>query len=140
MFNLARREQTNADPFEDLFRGFMVRPFQLEAQAPQIKIDVKEGERAYTVEAEIPGVPKDNIHVSIEKNRVSISAEVQKKVEEKKGETVLRSERYVGSLARSFVLESEIDETAANAKYVDGVLELTLPKKAASTARKLAIS
>jgi len=140
MFNLSRREQTSPDPFENLFRGFMVRPFQLETPAPQIKIDVKEDAKAYTVDAEIPGVTKDNIHVAIDKNRVSISAEIKKESEEKKGATVLRSERYFGSVSRSFTLENEIDETTANAKYVDGVLELTLPKKAAATARRLTIS
>lgn len=140
MFNLSRREQTSLDPFENLFRGFMVRPLQMETPTPQIKIDVKEDEKAYTVDAEMPGVPKDNIHVAIDKNRVSISAEIKKESEEKKGATVLRSERYFGSVSRFFTLENEIDETTANAKYVDGVLELTLPKKAAATARRLTIS
>lgn len=140
MFNLTRREQTSLDPFDNLFKGFMVGPWQLEPSAPQIKIDVKENEKAYTVDAEMPGVAKDNIHVSIDKNRVSISAEVKKESEQKEGETVLRSERYFGSASRSFTLENEIDETAANAKYVDGVLELTLPKKAAASARRLTIS
>lgn len=140
MFNLSRREQTSPDPFENLFRGFMVRPLQMETPTPQIKIDVKEDEKAYTVDAEMPGIPKENIHVAIDKNRVSISAEVKKESEKKKGETVLRSERYFGSFSRSFTLENEIDETTANAKYVDGVLELTLPKKTAATARRLTIS
>ena len=141
MFNLARREQTNPDPFEDFFRGFMVRPFQLEAPAaPRIKMDVKEDGKVYTVHAEIPGVSKDNIHVDIDKNRVSISAEVKKESEQKQGETVLRSERYFGSVSRSFTLEDEIDEARAGAKYVDGVLELTLPKKAAAISRRLTIS
>ncbi|CAG0124914.1 partial 18 kDa heat shock protein, partial [Rhodocyclaceae bacterium] len=131
MFNLTRREQANLDPFDNLFRGFMVKPFQMEASAPQIKMDVKEDDKAYTVHAEIPGVTKDNIHVAIDKNRISIGAEIKKESEEKRGETVLRSERYFGSASRSFTLENEIDETTAKAKYVDGVLELTLPKKAA---------
>jgi HSP20 family protein len=140
MLNLTRRELAHSDPFDNLFRGFMVRPFQMETPAPQIKMDVKEDGKAYTVHAEIPGVSKDNIHVEIEKNRVSISAEVKKESEQKQGETVLRSERYFGSVSRSFTLEDEIDEAAANAKYTDGVLELTLPKKATVTAKKLTIS
>jgi HSP20 family protein len=52
---------------------------------------------------------------------------------------VLRSERYIGKVARSFTLAHEVDEAKSEAKYSDGVLELTLPKKAASAARKLAI-
>jgi HSP20 family protein len=59
--------------------------------------------------------------------------------EEKKGEKVLRSERYCGKVARSFTLMNDVDEAKATAKYTDGVLELTLPKKAGATAKKLAI-
>jgi HSP20 family protein len=59
--------------------------------------------------------------------------------EEKKGEKVLRSERYVGKVARSFTLAHDVDEAHAQAKYSDGVLELTLPKKAVTSAKKLAI-
>jgi HSP20 family protein len=105
----------------------------------QIKMDVKEDDQAYTVHADIPGVKKEDIHVSIEGNQVSISAETRVEKEEKKGEKVLRSERYVGKVARSFTLANEVDEAKAQAKYNDGVLELTLPKKAVSAARKLAI-
>lgn len=147
MANITRYDPfslSRLDPFgdiDDLFRGFLVRPMQLEGQ-PQmqmIKMDLKEDDNAYTVHADIPGVKKEDIHVSIEGNQVSISAETRVEKEEKKGEKVLRSERYVGKVARSFTLPHEVDETKSEAKYADGVLELTLPKKAASAARKLAI-
>jgi HSP20 family protein len=137
-FNLAR-----LDPFgdiDDLFKGFFVRPVLFEGQPQmQIKMDLKEDDKAYTVHADIPGVKKEDIHVSIEGNQVSISAETKIEKEEKKGEKVLRSERYVGKVARSFTLAHDVDEAGAQAKYSDGVLELTLPKKAVTTARKLAI-
>jgi HSP20 family protein len=137
-FNLRR-----LDPFgdiDDLFKGFFVRPMQLEGQPHmEIRMDVKEDDNAYTVHADIPGVKKEDIHVSIEGNQVSISAETKVEKEEKKGEKVLRSERYVGKVARSFTLPHDIDEAKAHAKYNDGVLELTLPKKAVSAAKKLAI-
>lgn len=140
MFNLTRRDPASPDPFDDFFRGYMVKPFQIEASAPQIKMDVKEDGRAYTVHAEIPGVKKEDIHVDIDKNRVSISAETRKETEERKGEAVLRSERYYGTVSRSFLLESEIDEATASARYADGVLELSLPKKTAVASRRLTIS
>lgn len=89
--------------------------------------------------ADIPGVKKDDIHVTIDGNQVSISAETKQEKEVKEGEKVLRSERYYGKVARSFSLENEIDETSAQASYNDGVLELTLPKKAATSAKKLTI-
>lgn len=137
-FNLAR-----LDPFgdiDDLFKGFFVRPVLFEGQPQmQIKMDLKEDDKAYTVHADIPGVKKEDIHVSIEGNQVSISAETRMEKEEKKGEKVLRSERYVGKVARSFTLAHDVDEASAQAKYSDGVLELTLPKKAVSAAKKLAI-
>jgi HSP20 family protein len=137
-FSLAR-----TDPFgdiDDLFKGFFMRPVLLEGQPQmQIKMDVKEDDNAYTVHADIPGVKKEDIHVSIEGNQVSISAETKTEKEEKKGEKVLRSERYFGKVARSFTLAHEVDEAKAQARYNDGVLELTLPKKAATSAKKLAI-
>lgn len=137
-FSLAR-----LDPFgdmDDFFKGFFVRPAMLEGQPQmQIKMDLKENDKAYTVHADIPGVKKEDIHVSIDGNQVSISAETKVEKEEKEGEKVLRSERYVGKVARSFTLAHEIDEAQAQAKYSDGVLELSLPKKAASSARKLTV-
>jgi HSP20 family protein len=103
-------------------------------------MDLKEDDKAYTVHAEIPGMKKEDIQVSIDGNRVSISAETKTEKEEKKGEKVLRSERYYGKVARSFTLANDVDEAKAKAKYADGVLELTLPKKeGATTAKKLAV-
>ncbi len=137
-FSLAR-----VDPFgdiDDLLKGFFVRPAVFEGQPQmQIKMDLKEDDNAYTVHADIPGVKKEDIHVSIDGNQVSISAEIRMEKEEKEGEKVLRSERYSGKVARSFTLTHDVDESKAQAKYSDGVLELTLPKKAASSAKKLAI-
>lgn len=134
-FNLA-----SIDPFGDideLFKGFFVRPALLEGEPKmQIKMDVKEDDNAYAVHADIPGVNKEDIQVNIEGSEVSISAETKT---EKEGEKVLRSERYVGKVARRFTLAHDIDEAQARAQYTDGVLKLTLPKKAAGSARKLAI-
>jgi len=128
------------DVFDDLFRGFFMRPVRVESgQEMQIKIDVKEGDKAYTVHAEIPGVKKEDIHVSIDGNQVSISAEVKNEKEVKEGEKVLRSERYYGKVSRSFTLGNDVDESASQGRYDNGVLELTLPKKAASKAKQLEI-
>ena len=128
------------EPFDDIFRGFF-RPMRFEGlpQQMQIKLDIKETEKDYTVHAEIPGVKKDEIHVTIDGNQVSISAEVRKEKEEKEGEKVLRSERYYGKVFRSFSLAHEVDDAKAKAKYSDGVLELTLPKKSGAGAKKLSV-
>ena len=144
MANISRYDPLSlarTDPFgdiDDLFKGFFMRPVMLEGQPQmQIKMDVKEDDNAYTVHADIPGVKKEDIHVSIEGNQVSISAETKAEKEEKKGEKVLRSERYYGKVARSFTLAHDVDETQSQARYSDGVLELTLPKKASGAAKKL---
>ena len=129
-----------SDPFDDVFKGFF-RPVRAEGQQPvQIKMDVKEDDKGYAVHAEIPGVKKEDIHVTIDGNQVSISAEVKQEKEVKEGEKLLRSERYYGKVARSFALASDIDEAAAQARYDNGVLELTLPKKIVTAAKKLTIS
>ena len=130
-----------AEVFPELFRGF----FQPTARggdaggALEIRIDVKEADGAYQVQAEMPGVKKDDIQVQIDGNRVSISAEVKRESEQKEGERVLRSERYYGSVGRSFQLAAEIDDGAANAKFEDGVLKLTLPKKQVPASKRIQI-
>lgn len=129
------------DPLDELFRGFFVRPvdFGAQADAPAVKVDVKEQDNRYLVHAEIPGVKKEDIHVAIEGAVVSISAERREEKDVKDGERVLRTERYFGKVSRSFQLAQEIDESQVTAKYVDGVLELALPKKAATQARRITI-
>ena len=146
MFNITRYDPfsvARTDPFadiDDLLKGFFVRPVAFEGQqAMQIKMDVKENDGTYTVHADIPGVKKEDIHVTIEGNQVSISAEKKVEKEEKEGDKVLRSERYHGTVARSFTLSQDVDESKAEAKYNDGVLELTLPKKATTAGKTLSI-
>lgn len=130
------------DVFDNLFQGFL-RPMRWEGgqalQPSQIRMDVKETDDAYTVHAEIPGVKKDDIQVTIDGSQVTISAEVNKQQEEKDNEKVLRTERYYGKVFRSFTLGQDVDENGAQAKYNNGVLELRLPKKATSSAKKLSI-
>ncbi|MCL4184425.1 MAG: Hsp20/alpha crystallin family protein [Burkholderiaceae bacterium] len=129
-----------AEVFPELFRGFFAPVKTPAGDALEIRVEVKEGDGEYTVQAEMPGVKKEDIHVQIDGNRVSISAEVKRESEKKEGERVLRSERYYGAVARSFSLGSEMDESKAVAKFDNGVLTLTLPKKVAPAAKRLTIS
>ncbi len=139
MANILRYSPAD-DAFDDLFRGFFMRPVRFEGQPDvQIKMDVSEDDKAYTVHAEIPGVKKEDIHVTIDGNQVAISAEVRNEKEVKEGEKLLRSERYYGKVSRAFTLGQDVDEAAAQAKYNDGVLELRLPKQAAAKAKRLAV-
>lgn len=129
------------DFFRDVAPAFYVRPLHGEAlpQASQIRIDVKEDDGAYDVQAELPGVPKEDIQVSIDGAIVTLRAEVRQHDEKKDGEKLLRSERYFGSVARSFQLPMEVDAAKAKARYANGVLSLTLPKKLEGKAQRLAI-
>ena len=129
------------ETFDDLFKGFFVRPMSLDNQhaMQQVRMDVSEDDGAYVVRAEIPGVKKEDINVTIEGNQVAITAEVKHDREEKKGEKVLRSERFYGKVYRAFSLAQDVDEAGAQAKYSDGVLDLRLPKKAVESAKRLTI-
>jgi HSP20 family protein len=109
------------------------------AETAPIRIDVRESAAAYVVHAELPGVKKDDISIEIEGNEVQIGAESKRDSQAKDGEKVLRTERFFGKSSRRFSLPVEIDETKVEAKFADGVLELTLPKKAAAAGRKITI-
>ena len=139
MANLTRFDPF-ADPFEDLVRRvFKPVRWETDTQPLQIKVDVEENDKAYTVKAEIPGVKKEDINVQIEGNQVSITAESKQEKDVKENGKVIRSERYYGSLYRSFTLGQDVDQAAAAAKYADGILQLTLPKKATAATKKLTV-
>ena len=135
------------DPFnelvDDLFKGFLVRPVSYEGRGettlPRMKVDLAEKNGAYLVTAELAGVKKEDINVSIDGAQVTLEAEVKREKEANKDERVLHSERVFGKVARSFTLPQEVDETKAEAKLRDGVLELTLPKKAAAQRKSITI-
>jgi len=129
------------DLVDDFFNGFLVGPARLELETPvrRMKVDVAEQNGEYKVVAELPGVKKEDIKVNIDGDEVSITAETRVEKEAKDGERLLHSERYVGKVSRAFRLAQEVDESRASAKYSDGVLELTLPKKAAAAAKQLTI-
>ena len=139
MANIARFNVLD-NALDDLMRGFFVRPLNLERNAQvQLRVDVTEDEKGYNVRAEIPGVKKEDINVEVDGNEVEISAEVKNEKEVKEGERVLRAERYFGKVYRAFSLEQDVDETATQAKYADGVLELRLPKKAPASVKRISI-
>jgi len=138
MANIVRYDPFD-DLFDDIFRGFVVGPVGFEAANRRMKVDVAEQNGEYKVLAELPGVKKEDIKVNIDGDEVSITAEARAERDEKDGERVLHSERYFGKVSRAFRLGQEIDEERASAKYADGVLELTLPKKATAAAKQLTI-
>ena len=91
MANIARFNPFD-DAFDDLFRGYLVRPLSYEnpAGAAQIRVDVTENDNAYTLRAEIPGVKKDDIQITIDGDTVAISAEVKNEKDVKNGDRVMK--------------------------------------------------
>ena len=140
---------TKFDPFRELARFDPFRDFAPVAWPnarrffqdiePAIKLDVTEDEKAFHVKADLPGVKKEDITVEVDGNQVSLTAEVKREKEEKKDEKVVHTERYHGRQFRSFTLAREIDRKKVEAKFADGVLELTLPKNGTPAAEKIAI-
>ena len=127
---------------DDLFRGFLVRPLAYEGRGEallRVKVDVAEKNGAYKVSAELPGVKKEDIQVSIDGAQITLAAEVKQEKEAVQNERVLHTERVFGKATRSFTLPQEVDEAKAEAKFRDGVLELTLPKKAAAQRKQVTI-
>ena len=128
------------DFFKDFAPGFFIKPLHGEAlpSAGQIRMDVKETPESYSLEAEIPGVPKEAIHVKVDGSTVTVQAEVKQSSSES-GESCLRSERYYGAVSRSVTLPFPINSQQAKAHYEHGVLTLTLPKSSPSTVQELTI-
>ena len=103
------------------------------------RLDVSENEKAFEVQAELPGVKKDDIKVSIDGQRVTIEGECQQANEQREGEQVVYSERSTRRYQRSFTLPAEVDDAGAQARLEDGILMLTLPKRQGGAAKRLTI-
>ena len=133
-----------ASQLDEMLRGFFVRPMSLDATGQerpvvQFRTDVWETENAYRVLADLPGVRKEDINVTIDGAQVGISAEVKQDWNPGEKDTALLNERFAGRYYRAFTLGHEIDESNAQARYADGVLELTLPKSPNAMPRKIAV-
>jgi HSP20 family protein len=148
MANIARY-----DPF-DLLEGVMksvLRPGYEAAAARQrngwngagsIPIDVKENDTSYVIWADLPGVKKEDVNVSILGNQLSLTAEIRRENEVDQGQgkdTFLWNERVTGTVTRQLQFGAEIDEAKADAQYRDGVLQLTLPKKESAQVKRISI-
>lgn len=127
------------DFFRDVNPGYFIKPLHGDSLPSQIKVDVKENPNEFIVEAEIPGAGKENINVSIDGNFVTISAEISQVDTQNNEEKLLRTERYYGSVSRSFKLSSDIDEQNSKARYENGILTLNLAKKLKQSGQRLSI-
>lgn len=136
-----RRRSLFDEFFRDLPLSYSIRPLHGDPlPAPEdIRIEVKEKGGNIVVQAELPGVAKDDIDVSIDRNVVTIRAEVKQYDADSENDKVLHSERYYGSVQRSFSLPSEVDADKATASHQDGMLTLTLPRKTPNQSRKITV-
>ena len=103
------------------------------------RLDVKETDKTFEIQAELPGVEKEDVKVSVDGQRITIEAECRKANERREGETVVYAERTATRFMRSFALPTEVDDTAAQARLENGVLQLSMPKKQGTEARRLTI-
>jgi len=125
--------------FDDLMGGWFRSPAILrrEETAKMPAIDVSENEGAYLVKAELPGVAREDLNVTINDGVLTINAERKEEKKDEKDGRVIRQERYYGKFVRSLRLGSDIDEGRIEAEYENGVLNLSLPKTAEVKPRKV---
>ena len=125
--------------FDDLMGGWFRSPAVLrrEETAKMPAIDVSENEGAYLVKAELPGVAREDLDVTIKDGVLAINAERKKEKKDEKDGRVIREERYYGKFVRSLRLGSDVDESGIEAHYEDGVLNLSLPKAVEVKPRKV---
>jgi HSP20 family protein len=137
--NALTRLERMDDLFGEMFRRW--RPVNLPADLPQdIRLNVTENDKEYLIKAEMPGVKKEDIRVSIDGNTLTISAESKKETEKKDGERVLMRELSEGSIARGITLAYEVNEAESSAKFENGVLDLTLPKRREARGRSITVA
>ena len=138
---LAPRRSLFDEFFRDFPLGYSIKPLHGDPlpSPDKIKVEVKENGDNVVVQAEIPGVSKDDIDISVERNVVTIQAEVKQYDADTQNDKILHSERYYGSVQRSFALPSDVVSEKASAKYEDGILTLTIPKQSPNETKKISV-
>jgi len=122
--------------------GWLPMMARLPAEGPAVtgaRIDVLDKGATYEIVADLPGVTKEEISVAVEGARVTITAESKREKEVKDGERLLHTERFAARFARSFELPAEVTGEGADARFENGVLRLSLPKREPVAARRLTV-
>ncbi|MBE0548718.1 MAG: Hsp20/alpha crystallin family protein [Rubrivivax sp.] len=125
------------DGFESVF-GALAPTEGATSRSPAL--DVTESERDYSVKLDMPGVAKEDIKVMIDGRHVTVQAQSQHKEEKKEGDRVVWRERSLTSYARTFSLPLEVDQVESGAKFENGVLTLTLPKRNAAARAQIKVA
>ena len=143
MVNITRYEPFEA--VEDMFRNawtglpLMFQPVVNNLRKAAIPADVWETDEAYLITAELPGVKKTDIEVNIQGSTVSLRADVKEEKDAQHNAKQLLSERKYGMRTCTITLADELDESKAQGKHEDGILQLILPKTAAHNVKRLEI-
>lgn len=143
MFDLVPFRRLNRDKglteWEDSVNSLMSNFFSdvMDFAGGGFRTDVKEEENRYTIEAELPGLEKEDINVELDDNRLVISVSNEEEIEEEEG-NYIRKERRSGTYQRSFYIEN-VDEDKIEAQYINGILHIDLPKDEPGKAQKKAI-
>ena len=130
------------DNFGDVFNGFFRPPLThrsvRKARIPAV--DVAETDTAYQVKAELPGIRKEDLDVTVDDGVLTIKAEHKDNQEQTEISQLIRQERSYGKFTRSLRLGANVDEETITAEYRDGVLDITLPKAKEVQPRKVEVS
>lgn len=128
------------DSWDRLLQNFFgPLPASSSSNTSQAKIDVLARDDAFAVSVELPGATKESIDVSVSGNEVRISAEISEIKDTNEKVTPLFRERRYGQISRTIVLPHDVDQSQAQAKYTNGILELVLPFNPNSLPKKLAV-
>lgn len=134
-----RMVETMLENFFAPLARYSMPPDQDGGIATSPRLNVSETDQGFEVEAELPGLKKEDVKVAIDQRRVTIEGESKQEATQGEGGNVVYSERSYRKYARSFVLPSDVDDNAAQARFEDGVLKLTLPKAESARAKQLTI-
>lgn len=124
MSNYLRRH----DDFDLFDNEFFDNMFNARGTKNMLKTDIKENDKAYILDVDVPGIDKENIKISLEHGYLTINATKESSQEEKKNHKYLRQERFYGSCSRSFYV-GDVDKEMINASFNNGVLTIEVPKE-----------
>jgi HSP20 family protein len=127
------------DAFEELFREFFRRPMAPDGAGVEPAVEVAESDGDVIVKMEVPGVDKDQVHVTVADDQLTVRGELRKESEEKRKNYYRQEIRY-GAFQRAVALPVEVDAGKANAELKNGVLRITLPKSKQPKAREINVA
>lgn len=138
-FVVKRNNQNNLSFIDEFFDDFFPRNAFTTRNSSCMRTDIREVEKGYELDIDVPGFTKEDITISLDKGYLTIEAKKETNKEEK-NQHYLRRERVIGNAARSFYVGDQIQETDIKASYNNGILTVAIPKEGANQREKKVIS